>query len=80
MPQLLPQLLKAQLLAFLVQNADDPDDEWKAKSKEELVVIVRQLLEGAGIPPDSYDFVTNCLLYTSPSPRDKRQSRMPSSA
>ena len=25
---------------------------------------------------DSYD----CLLYTSPSPRDKRQSRMPSSA
>ena len=28
------------------------------------------------------DFVSNnnCLLYTSPSPRDKRQSRMPSSA
>ena len=24
--------------------------------------------------------VTPCLLYTSPSPRDKRQSRMPSSA
>ena len=26
---------------------------------------------------DKYD---GCLLYTSPSPRDKRQSRMPSSA
>eukprot|EP00827_Trimyema_finlayi_P004213 TRINITY_DN4149_c0_g1_i1.p2 TRINITY_DN4149_c0_g1~~TRINITY_DN4149_c0_g1_i1.p2 ORF type:complete len:109 (+),score=63.78 TRINITY_DN4149_c0_g1_i1:29-328(+) len=25
-------------------------------------------------------FITTCLLYTSPSPRDKRQSRMPSSA
>ena len=25
-------------------------------------------------------WVSNCLLYTSPSPRDKRQSRMPSSA
>ena len=25
-------------------------------------------------------FYTGCLLYTSPSPRDKRQSRMPSSA
>ena len=24
--------------------------------------------------------VASCLLYTSPSPRDKRQSRMPSSA
>ena len=26
------------------------------------------------------DLLTSCLLYTSPSPRDKRQSRMPSSA
>ena len=26
------------------------------------------------------DQVYHCLLYTSPSPRDKRQSRMPSSA
>ena len=25
-------------------------------------------------------FPSSCLLYTSPSPRDKRQSRMPSSA
>ena len=25
-------------------------------------------------------YTTTCLLYTSPSPRDKRQSRMPSSA
>ena len=26
------------------------------------------------------DLSKDCLLYTSPSPRDKRQSRMPSSA
>ena len=26
------------------------------------------------------DELNSCLLYTSPSPRDKRQSRMPSSA
>ena len=26
------------------------------------------------------DLIVPCLLYTSPSPRDKRQSRMPSSA
>ena len=25
-------------------------------------------------------YIGGCLLYTSPSPRDKRQSRMPSSA
>ena len=29
---------------------------------------------------DIYDNAYTCLLYTSPSPRDKRQSRMPSSA
>ena len=36
------------------------------------------------IPADINDeeiaLYTSCLLYTSPSPRDKRQSRMPSSA
>ena len=36
----------------------------------------------AGDDPASHVYVRNkdCLLYTSPSPRDKRQSRMPSSA
>ena len=29
---------------------------------------------------DGYYQLQTCLLYTSPSPRDKRQSRMPSSA
>ena len=28
----------------------------------------------------SIEIIKSCLLYTSPSPRDKRQSRMPSSA
>ena len=33
------------------------------------------------VEPSSHPIpLKNCLLYTSPSPRDKRQSRMPSSA
>ena len=41
--------------------------------------------KGAGAPTTASVFtkkrqVGDCLLYTSPSPRDKRQSRMPSSA
>ena len=28
----------------------------------------------------AYDIINNCLLYTSPSPRDRTRSRMPSSA
>ena len=31
-------------------------------------------------PKEKDALLKNCLLYTSPSPRDKRQSRMPSSA
>ena len=30
--------------------------------------------------PDDRDLVLACLLYTSPSPRDRQKSRMPSSA
>ena len=43
-------------------------------------VAVERQVEITG--PDAYQFIQllTCLLYTSPSPRDKRQSRMPSSA
>ena len=30
--------------------------------------------------PENIDFTLVCLLYTSPSPRDRQKSRMPSSA
>ena len=32
------------------------------------------------VPLEPYERYTPCLLYTSPSPRDQRGSRMPSSA
>ena len=41
--------------------------------------LVRLLAHGAEIVSGSIK-LGDCLLYTSPSPRDKRQSRMPSSA
>ena len=42
--------------------------------KAEIGYWLREDLQGQGI------ITKSCLLYTSPSPRDKRQSRMPSSA
>ena len=41
-------------------------------------IIAASALKQPIISP--YGQINNCLLYTSPSPRDKRQSRMPSSA
>ena len=49
---------------------DNPGDKLVVHQGADDDIIVR--VNGA----DS----TTCLLYTSPSPRDKRQSRMPSSA
>ena len=41
-----------------------------------LVNLVTRCSKSEGVR----DYFDVCLLYTSPSPRDKRQSRMPSSA
>ena len=43
-------------------------------------LLFRILIELYGEKKVSYVRNITCLLYTSPSPRDKRQSRMPSSA
>ena len=52
----------------------------EAAAREGLEVVgFKQVEDGAGLGvPDGCSY--SCLLYTSPSPRDKRQSRMPSSA
>ena len=42
-------------------------------------VIIGGELDGLWVAPANSDLV-GCLLYTSPSPRDQRGSRMPSSA
>ena len=37
-------------------------------------------IHGAAVTTEGMTEVNHCLLYTSPSPRDKHRSRMPSSA
>ena len=43
------------------------------------IVVLRKVDETNNLVQYHSD-IRSCLLYTSPSPRDKRQSRMPSSA
>ena len=54
----------------------------KLNHPEAVAFLSLQILEGArdGQTVAELMQVGSCLLYTSPSPRDKRQSRMPSSA
>ena len=55
---------------------EPPVEEELVVLPEEDIIEERLLDELQITAPRSY----TCLLYTSPSPRDKRQSRMPSSA
>ena len=51
------------------------------RASHAIALDLRELLRALPLPTGgSIKVVEACLLYTSPSPRDKRQSRMPSSA
>ena len=57
----------------VIDNLTTTDEERLAAKLK-----IEELLEQAD--KDAQDQVTACLLYTSPSPRDRQKSRMPSSA
>ena len=64
-----------KVMAWSVRELDAADPDAEAE------MVQLKLKNGSGttaIAPAIYN--KDCLLYTSPSPRDKRQSRMPSSA
>ena len=61
----------------------DPNDAWalaqpllEAEPPQTGLSFAQSILGWS----DRWENAIDCLLYTSPSPRDKRQSRMPSSA
>ena len=69
------------VLAKCIEDAGNKVPDLKQVEKP-FVVSSLELFSSNNINNnDGSDTTTNsCLLYTSPSPRDKRQSRMPSSA
>ena len=61
---------------YELHDLDSTIDEGKNRQN----LLVRQVDSLTDDMAITVKNVRNCLLYTSPSPRDKRQSRMPSSA
>ena len=72
-----------KLLKRAWQQIKDDIDESGIDRQELLSWSIQTLMAEAGQAMQQKNpgaVVSACLLYTSPSPRDKRQSRMPSSA
>ena len=69
-PELTGLLAVALLVSFGVL---DPQQAVKGFGSPALITLMGLFALSSGL-------FRSCLLYTSPSPRDKRQSRMPSSA
>ena len=62
------------------QNLEEVDFVFSERAMDEAICNLHNLGFCDQDPILVADLIKNCLLYTSPSPRDKRQSRMPSSA
>ena len=75
---------KAEKLAALRVAAgtsgDDADDTVAADVLETITIGTQPANQNTSSGAATFTVAATCLLYTSPSPRDKRQSRMPSSA
>ena len=54
--------------------------EAKSKTRPNIVFILADDLGWKDLGNEGSKYYESCLLYTSPSPRDQRGSRMPSSA
>ena len=61
-------------------SSDDEDGKEAIESPTVESPIAEDFNERRSVQMKKYSNSISCLLYTSPSPRDKRQSRMPSSA
>ena len=76
----LPMQLAHNLQFALFQPQKNLRDGAKLSSRTGIALPAQQISSLLDIPIGVYGYIGICLLYTSPSPRDRQKSRMPSSA
>ena len=74
-------MCSAALAGCLGDDEEEKDSSSEVCSGDELIIAyeIKEDMNEDDIQ-NPQQIANYCLLYTSPSPRDKRQSRMPSSA
>ena len=82
-------LSAADIAAAITKNLDGYEPSVEARTVGRVIEVGDGIARVAGLPDAAVNELLEfpggvlglaCLLYTSPSPRDKRLSRMPSSA
>ena len=68
----------AQTSSYTEENIKSLD--WKEHIRMRPGMYIGKLGDGSAYDDGIYILLKDCLLYTSPSPRDRQKSRMPSSA
>ena len=63
-----------------IKNEIDESEKLRKEAKNLLINAQNKLNTAQSVKNEILEQAKNCLLYTSPSPRDSRVSRMPSSA
>ena len=64
----------------LEKSYPDPESDKDLKAVDVISFILEEVQIYGILGPNGAGKTTTCLLYTSPSPRDRTRSRMPSSA
>ena len=73
---------KDQFVGKVSQDTDEGDGLWVKCSECSQVAYRKDLISNLNVCSNCghHNRINSCLLYTSPSPRDPKTSRMPSSA
>ena len=73
-------LTNAAGTAFVVDNDINLSANQKEQVLSEPLIMLESEILKVQASSGNVDVIASCLLYTSPSPRDRQKSRMPSSA
>ena len=73
---LLRDYIQKKAIAYSVQSVDEKEID-RINILNASFLAMHKAIDGLGVRPE---LLLICLLYTSPSPRDRQKSRMPSSA
>ena len=74
------QVLTHPIMAIDPESFDEPVKDYDFANLTDTKSLIDQMAIAGGFTATKLAYARDCLLYTSPSPRDAESSRMPSSA